>query len=158
MSISYSTGLITTLFGEQGVEAGANGLKGLMKNGVIRVYTGAQPANADAAVTGTLLGSITKDGGAFTEGVSTNGLQLLAPSGRSVSKNTDVWKFTGIAAGTMGWFRFQANAVDNDTLSTTLVRIDGSIGITSGDMRVTSVTSAIGSTSTVDTFTITAAA
>lgn len=157
MAISYSTGLITKIFGEQGVEAGANGLKGLMKDGVIRIYTGAQPTTADAAVTGTLLGSITKDGAAFSEGTATNGLQLLAPSGRTVSKSADVWKFTGVAAGTMGWFRFQANAVDNDSLSTTLVRIDGSVGITSGDMRVTSVTSAIGSSSTVDTFVITAA-
>ena len=157
MTIAYSTGLITKLFGEQGVESGANGLKGLMKDGVIRIYTGAQPATADAAVTGNLLGSVTKDGAAFVEGTATNGLQLLAPSGRTVSKNADVWKFTGAAAGTMGWFRFQANAVDNDSLSTTLVRIDGSIGITSGDMRVTSVTSAIGSSSTVYTFVITAA-
>lgn len=161
MAISYSTGLIKKLFGEQGVETGANGLKGIMKNGVIRVYTGAQPANADAAVTGTLLGSITKDGGAFTEGSATNGLQLAAPSGRTISKSTDVWKFTGAAAGTMGWFRFQANAVDNDLAyadtTNEVVRIDGSIGITSGDMRVTSVTSAVGSSSTVDTFVITAA-
>ena len=157
MAISYSTGVISKLFGENGVDTGANGLRGIMKNGVIRVYTGAQPATADAAPTGTLLGSITKDGAAFVEGVATNGLQLLAPSLRTVSKNTDVWKFTGVAAGTMGYFRFQANAVDNDSSSTTLDRIDGSIGITSGDMRVTSVTSIIGGTSTVDTFLITAA-
>jgi hypothetical protein len=157
MAISYSTGLITKLLGEQGVEAGANGLKGLMKDGVIRIYTGAQPATADAAPTGTLLGSITEAGGAFVEGTATNGLELLAPSGRTVSKNASVWTYTGVAAGTMGWFRFQANAVDNDSLSTTLVRIDGSVGITSGDMRVTSVTSAIGSTATVDSLTITAA-
>jgi hypothetical protein len=155
--INYSTGLITKLFGEQGVESGANGLKGLMKNGVIRVYTGAQPTSADAATTGTLLGSVTKDGAAFTEGSAGNGLQLLAPSGRTVSKSADVWKYTGVAAGTMGWFRFQANAVDDDTSSTTLVRIDGSVGITSGDMRFTSVTSAIASSATIDTFVITAA-
>jgi len=156
MSILYSTGCIAGLFGEQGVDAGANGLRGLMKAGVIRVYSGAQPASANDAPTGTLLGSITKDGGAFVEGVATNGLTLGAPVGRTVSKSTDVWKFTGVAAGTMGWFRFQANAADNDSSSTVLVRIDGSIGITSGDMRVTSVTSAIGSTATVDTFQISA--
>ncbi len=156
MAIKYSTGLITKLFGEQGVETGANGLKGLMKDGVIRVYSGAQPASADDAATGTLLGSITENGSAFTEGVATNGLELLAPSGRTVSKNATAWKFTGVAAGTMGWFRFQANAVDDDSSSTSLVRIDGSVGVTSGDLRVTSVTSAVGSSATIDTFTITA--
>ncbi|MDD4995795.1 MAG: hypothetical protein PHW53_05030 [Patescibacteria group bacterium] len=155
--IKYSTGLITKLFGENGVDTGANGLRGLMKDGCIRVYSGAQPADADSAVTGTLLGSITTAGGAFVEGAATNGLELGAPSGRTVSKASNVWTFTGVAAGTMGWFRFQANAADDDSSSTTLVRIDGSIGITSGDMRVTSVTSAVASTATVDTFVITAA-
>jgi hypothetical protein len=158
MAISYSTGAVSKLFGESGVDTGANGLRGLMKNGVIRIYTGAQPTSADAAPTGTLLGSITLNGGAFTEGVATNGLQLAAPVGRAVSKvGADVWNYTGIAAGTMGWFRFQANAVDDDSVSASLVRIDGSIGITSGDMRVTSVTSAIGTVITHNTFTITAA-
>lgn len=157
MSIIYSTGTISALFGENGVDAGANGLRGIFKNGVIRVYSGAQPASADAAPTGTLLGSITKDGAAFMEGVATNGLTLATPVGRTISKSADVWKFSGSAAGTLGWGRLQANAIDDDSLSTTLPRADFSIGITSGDMRVTSVTSAIGSTATVDTFLITAA-
>jgi len=155
--ILYSTGLISKLFGEQGVDSGANGLRGLMKAGVIRIYSGAQPVSADAAATGTLLGSITKDGAAFVEGTATNGLTLAAPSGRTVSKSADVWKYTGVAAGTMSYARFQANAVDDDTLSTSLVRIDMSVGITSGDLRMTSVTSAIASSATIDTFTISAA-
>ena len=157
MAILYSTGLITKLFGEHGEDTGADGLRGLMKAGVIRIYSGAQPVSADAAITGTLLGSITKDGAAFVEGSAGNGLTLAAPSGRTVSKSTDVWKYTGVAAGTMGWWRFQANAADTDIQSTTLVRIDGSVGITSGDLRMTSVTSAISSTATIDTFVITAA-
>lgn len=157
MAISYSTGAITKLFGKNGTDSGADGLRGIFWDGVIRVYSGAAPANADSAVSGTLLGSITKDGAAFVEGVSTNGLRLAAPDGRTISKSTDVWKMTGVAAGTMGWFRLQANAADDDASSTTLARIDGSIGISSGDMRVTSVTSAIGSSATVDSLTITAA-
>lgn len=161
--ISYSTGLITanlgaaTATGSVVTVPGPNGLKGLMDGGVIRCYSGAQPVSADSAATGTLLGSVTKDGAAYTEGTVTNGLVLAAPSGRSIAKSTDVWKFTGVAAGVLGWFRFQSLAVDDDSSSTTLVRIDGSIGITSGDLRVTSVTSAIGSSATIDTFVITAA-
>ena len=155
---NFSTGLITKILGENGVDTGANGLRGIMKDGVIRVYSGAQPTSANDAPTGTLLGSITVDGGAFVEGVATNGLEFDAPSGRTVSKAAaETWKFTGVAAGTMGWFRFQANAVDDDSSSTTLARIDGSIGITSGELRVTTTTSAIASSATVDTFTITVA-
>jgi hypothetical protein len=158
MAVKYSTGLISKLFGKNGTDAGADGIRGIMANGVIRIYSGAQPVDADSIPTGTLLGSITKDGAAFVEGVGTNGVNFGAPVGRTVSKSAaEVWKFTGVAAGTMGWFRYQANAVDDDSSSTSLSRIDGSVGVNTGDMRVTSVTSAIAAVATVDTFTITAA-
>jgi hypothetical protein len=151
MTIRYSTGAINNVLN-------ATGLKTLFANGVIRLYTGAQPASADDAVTGTLLGSVTLNGAAFTEGVATNGINFDAPVLRVLSKAAaESWKFTGVAAGTIGWFRYQANAVDNDASSTTLPRIDGSVGITSGDMRLSSVTAAIGTPITIDAFTITAA-
>ena len=163
MTILYSTGLINKLFGTATATGsvvtvpGPNGLKGLLDNGVIYVYSGAQPPSADASPPGTLLGKITKDGAAYTEGTVTNGLTMAAPVGRVLSKSTDVWKFVGSAVGTMGWFRFQALAIDDDSISDTLVRIDGSIGITSGDMRVTSVASTATATATIDSFNITAA-
>lgn len=158
MSVKYSTGTISKLFGRNGVDSGADGLRGIFLNGVIKFYTGAQPASADDPITGTFLGDVTVNGLPFTEGTATNGLNFDAPSLRTLSKSTsEVWQFKGAAAGTIGWFRFQANAVDNDTLSTTLSRIDGSVGITSGDLRLTSVTSAINTVITIDTFTITAA-
>lgn len=155
---NFSTGLISKLFGEYGTDTGANGLRGLMKDGVVRVYQGAQPTSADDPPTGTLLGSVTLNGGAFVEGSATNGLELGAPSGKTVSKSgSETWKFTGVAAGTMQWFRFQANAVDDDSSSTSLVRIDGSVGVTSGEMRVTTTAATVGGSVTIDTFTITAA-
>jgi hypothetical protein len=158
MAVKYSTGAITKLLGKNGVDTSADGLRGIFTNGVMKFYTGAQPASADDAVTGTLLGDVTVNGGAFTEGTATNGLNFGAPAGRTVSKATgEVWKFTVVAAGTIGWFRFQANPVDNDASSTSLSRIDGSVGITSGDLRLTSVTSASGTVITIDTFVITAA-
>jgi len=155
MTIMYSTGAVAKLFGENGVDAGANGLRGIFKNGVIRVYSGAQPINADAAPTGTLLGSITKDGAVFTPGTATNGLNFGAPVGRVVSKSdTEIWQFKGAAAGTIGWVRFQANAVDNDLTSTTLSRIDMSVGITSGDIRFSTVTSTVGAPTNIDFFSL----
>ena len=158
MAVKFSTGAIAKMLGKNGTDTGADGLRGIFTNGVIKLYTGAQPATADDAPTGTLLGDITVNGGAFTEGSATNGLNFGAPSGKTISKASgETWKFTGSAAGTIGWFRFQANAVDNDSSSTSLSRIDGSVGITSGDMRLTSVTSAIGTSITIDTFTITGA-
>ena len=158
MAVKFSTGAIAKMLGKNGTDTGADGLRGIFANGVIKCYTGAQPTDADQAPTGTFLGDITSGGLAFVEGVATNGINFGAPVGKVVSKaGGETWKFTGVAAGTLGWFRFQANAVDNDSVSTSLSRIDGSIGITSGDMRLTSVTSAIGSSITIDTFSITGA-
>ena len=158
MAVKFSTGAIAKMLGKNGTDTGADGLRGIFTNGVIKLYTGAQPATADDAPTGTFLGDITVNGGAFVEGSATNGLNFGAPSGKTISKATgETWKFTGSAAGTIGWFRMQANAVDNDSSSTSLSRIDGSVGVTSGDMRLTSVTSAVGTSITIDAFTITGA-
>ena len=158
MAVKFSTGAITKMLGKTGTDTGADGLRGIFTNGVIKLYTGAQPVDADAAPTGTFLGDITSGGLAFVEGTATNGINFGAPAGKTVSKAAgETWKFTGSAAGTIGWFRFQANAVDNDSVSTSLSRIDGSVGITSGDMRLTSVTAAIGTSITIDTFAVTGA-
>jgi len=149
--ISYSTGLINSMMG-------TTSLKAALANGVIRVYSGAQPASADSAATGTLLGTVSLAGGAFTEGTVTNGLEFDAPVGKSISKAAaEDWKFKGVAAGTIGYMRFQGNAVDAQGSSITLPRIDMSVGITSGDVRLSTVTSAVNSIITIDTFTITAA-
>lgn len=68
MTIRASTGLKNAMLGEVG-------LKAALADGVIRVYSGAQPAAADNAVTGTLLMEITVDAGAFSHGSATNGLE-----------------------------------------------------------------------------------
>ena len=158
MSVNFSTGLVSKLLGKNGTDTGADGLRGVMTNGVMRHYTGAQPVTADSPPTGTLLGSVTLAGGAFVEGTGTNGINFGAPVGKTLSKASgESWTFTGVAAGTIGYFRFQANAVDDDSSSTTLSRIDGSIGITSGDLRLSTVTSTIGAVISIDTFTVTGA-
>ena len=151
MTIKFSTGAINSMLNN-------TGLKSLLANGVIRCYSGAQPTDADQAPTGTLLGSITVNGGAFTEGIATNGLNFDAPVGKTLSKATaEVWKFTGAATGTLGWFRFQANAVDNGSVSTTLVRVDGQIGTaTSGDLHLSTLSATSGSVQTIDVFSFTA--
>lgn len=155
MTTRFSTGLINDMYGENGVETGAGGLKYCLKNGIIHCYSGAQPASANDAPSGTYLGYITKDGGAWAAGSPTNGLQFDSPAGGSISKAAaQTWKFVGVAAGTIGWARFKGNAADNDLSSTTLPRIDFSVGTTSGDMKIASVSSTVGGTITVDTFTI----
>ena len=167
--ISYSSGLVKRLLGlatasgDVVTVGGPNGLQGLTKLGVISIFSGAAPTSADAAATGTLLGQVTVAGVAYVVSTGANGLTLDNPTNtRTISKPSGVvWTLKGSAPGTAGWFRYNGFNAAGDTNATdssaAYVRIDGSCGITSGDLRLTSVTIAIGSTATIDTFTITVA-
>ena len=132
--------------------AGTTGFAATFANGIIEIYSGAQPATADSAVTGTLLGTVTLNSGAFTPGVSTNGLTFAAASGGAVSKS-GVWSFDGVAVGTAGWFRLKGNAADAGGISTVLPRLDGSIAVSGADMNLSNISIAIGAPNTIDTFT-----
>lgn len=132
--------------------AGSTGFAATFANGVIEVYSGSQPATADAAVTGTLLGTVTLASGAFTPGTATNGLTFAAASGGAVSK-TGVWSFNGVAAGTAGWFRLKGNAVDAGGISTVLPRLDGSIAVSGGNLNLSNVSIEVAAPTTVDSFT-----
>ncbi|WP_230680533.1 hypothetical protein, partial [Streptococcus pneumoniae] len=65
------------------------------------------------------------------------------------------WSFNGLAAATAGYFRMKASAVDGDALSTTLVRLDGSIATSGADMNLSNIVIAIGAPTTIDSFTVT---
>ncbi len=145
MTVRLSTALRNNL-------AGNTGFAATFANGVIEIRSGTQPATADAAPTGTLLGTVTLNSGAFTPGVATNGLTFGVPAGGAVSK-TGVWSFNGVAVGTAGWFRFKGNAADSGLLSTGECRLDGSIAVSGADMNLSNISITIGAPTTVDTFT-----
>lgn len=147
MTVRLSTALRTAL-------AGSTGFAATFANGIIEIYTGTQPATADAAVAGTLLGTVTLASGAFTPGVATNGLTFASAANGAVSKS-GVWSFNGVAAGTAGWFRLKGNAVDAGALSTTLPRLDGSVATSGADLNLSNIVIAIGAPSTIDSFTFT---
>lgn len=147
MTLRLSTALRNNL-------AGTTGFAATFANGYIEVYSGTQPATADAAVTGTLLGTITLASGAFTPGVATNGLTFAAAADGAVSKS-GVWSMNGVApGGTAGWFRLKTNAeAVGGALSTTLPRLDGSIAVSGADMNLSNIVIAVGAPTTVDSFT-----
>ena len=147
MAFRYSTGLFGSFLAT---------LKTDMADGVINFYTGSQPTSPDAAVTGTYLGRATLAGGAWTAGTATNGLEFATPSGATIDKATaEEWKFVCEVAGTIGWARFVSNsASDTGGASTSLKRMDFSVGITSGDALMTKVTYAVGETGVIQSFTI----
>ena len=66
MALKYSTGLRNFLVGE-------GFLRKAFEDGVLNIYSGAAPENADEAPTGVLLARITKASGALSAGASPNG-------------------------------------------------------------------------------------
>ena len=89
------------------------GFMGAMNRGYIEVYTGAQPANSDAAKTGTLLGTITSSSLALTKETRATGT-ITITAAASGSINT-------ITAGGLNIIPDGAvNAVAGDTASTAL--------------------------------------
>ena len=118
-----------------------------------------------AAVTGNLTTATASyvNMGSGVAGVApVNGLFLDVPAAGVIAKpSTSVWSMAGIAAGTAGWFRFySSDGADTGTLLTTLTdplyaRMDGSCGVGSGDLQLSSLAVAIGSPHTVDTATFT---
>ena len=93
--------------------------------GTIKVYSGAQPANADAAETGTLLVTFTLADPAFS-----------AASGgvKDLDADPDL-SAAAVATGTAGWARCEDSAGNNI--------FDGSVGTSGTDFIInsTSVTS-----------------
>ncbi len=96
--------------------------------------------------------------GTPTAGVAgANGLYLAQPAAGVIAKPTGVvWSCAGLAVGTAGWFRYYSNnTADSGALLTTLTeplyaRMDGSVGVGSGDMQLSSLSFSVGPTVTVD--------
>jgi len=144
MTIRLSTALRTNI-------AGTIGFAATFTNGIIEIRTGTQPASADAAATGTLLGVVTLNSNEFTPGTPTNGLTFAAAANGAVTKS-GVWSFNGVASGTAGWWRFKGNAYDDNLASTTLPRMDGNIATSGADMGLSNLSIVIGAPTTIDGF------
>jgi len=115
-----------------------DGIDSTFNSGTLEIRTGAQPASANDAASGTVLATITLPADAFA----------AAASGAKAKLGT--WSDTSAdATGTAGHFRMRNGA---DTR-----RIDGDITITSGggEMELDSLSITIGQVVTVATFTLT---
>ncbi len=160
----FSDGHFSKLLGYSGDVSGSGALGSIYYQGVIDVYDGTPPADAnDAITTQTLIGRITLDGGAFTEGVGTNGLVFATPTieGTGTSKKGILKKpdlaLWAIVAGTLSgtktatWARLRGNATDAAGLSTTLPRIQLTVSDSTGngELQLTGVSFVTGTTESV---------
>jgi hypothetical protein len=151
MAITLSTGAKQKILGD----ASGGSFKTLFTDGVIEIYSGTKPTDADATENGTKLVRITVDGDAFTAGSSANGLEFANAVATEIEKAAaETWTGTAVASGTAGWFRFYANAYGTGA-STSAVRFDGRCGTSNADMVLSTLSVVSGYPVTVNTFKVT---
>lgn len=140
MALQVSTGLRNAML------AGSS-LKAALALGSIKIYSGAPPATADAAVTGTLLTTIKVNSGA-------TGLSMDAAAIDGVlSKAAEVWSGTNAATGVAGYYR-HVGASDDGTLSTTQPRLQGRVATSGAELNLSSTSLTSGATQTIDYYSI----
>jgi hypothetical protein len=148
MAIKLSKGLRNALLE-------SNSLKGALANGIICIYSGFPPVSANDAETGTLLMKITNNGGAFTAGVPTNGINFGSSVNGTISKSdSEIWTGKGLVDGTAGYFRFYSNDFETGS-SETAIRLQGTVGTSNADMLVATTAIKANVSVTVDQFNIT---
>jgi hypothetical protein len=128
--------------------AGVNAITALVDGGsgpgVLRIYSGSQPAGPGSSATGTLLLAITLSDPAFAS----------ASSGSAAIDVTPALSTTGLAAGTAGYFRL---CDSTEAAGTGLGVVDGSVTATGGggDVTLSTTTVSIGLTVEITSLSLT---
>jgi hypothetical protein len=124
MSFIISSGLRDYMLTSGSFKAGMDG-------GCIRVYAGTVPATADAAIgSASLLCVVTLSGGGT--GIT---FESTPVGGSVVKKTTETWTGTNVASGTPSFFRHESLS-DDGSASTTLKRVQGTIGTSGNVMNI----------------------
>jgi hypothetical protein len=156
-TIEVATGLLANDAATESVTLIAlkgGSLRNLFKRGILVLYSGAMPATADAAETGTKLLEVTVESGAFTAGAPANGLQFGAPSSGTISKDAETWSGVGLATGEAGYYVFYDNTYTTG-ISTTAIRFMGSCSESLGDLILSDCTVTASASKTITAFSVT---
>lgn len=137
----FSTGLRNTMLG-------TGSLRSVMNGSVMRLYSGSPPASADAAVTGTLLCTLSVNGSGT--GVT---FETIPADGVIAKEPAEVWQGTNAATGTVAYARLVATS-DTGNTSTTANRIQVTVGNTSTDILVANTLLTSGQTFTLNYFNV----
>jgi hypothetical protein len=121
-------------------------VKSILALGFIKIYGGAVPADADAAVTGTLITTVSVNS-------TGTGLSMGTAAAGVLPKASEVWSGVNAASLTATYFRHVA-AGDDGTLSTTQDRIQGTVGTAGADLNLSSTALTNGATQTIDFYNI----
>lgn len=160
LTLTLATGSLAateaTIAGTCIVVARGGSLRDILSYGYLKIYTGNQPANADAIETGSLLVKITDTGGAHVTSLGTNGLMFEdnAALNKLSKLAAQSWKGTPGASNTAGWFRFY-NRDGVEGASATAVRLDGSCGLSGSELNLATLSIQIGVEFLINGFDIT---
>lgn len=90
----------------------------------------------------------------FASGVAAvNGLLFgAAASGILTKRASQIWTGIAVASGTAGWYRLRGPLADSGAASTTLMRLDGSIGASGANLIMSPTTMTLGATQTMSAF------
>lgn len=139
----------TSLFDELVVDEIVDGVKAILRGCKIAIYSGSQPADADSVATGTLLATISLDGGAV--GLSWGD----AVAGVLSKAIAETWQGTAVATGTAGWFRCYQSGDDPAAAETELARFDGSISTSGAQLNMSNTAVVEDAVQTISAFSYT---
>lgn len=142
MSIKFSTGL------REGLLA-SNSLRSLLNGGELRLYSGAVPISADAAIApaNTLLCTIRAEGAGLT-------FEAAAPNGMLTKNLAELWTGSVVAAGVATFYRHVLTA-DTGVASASLPRIQGEIALAGKDMSLSNPNLTLGAIQKIDYYSVT---
>jgi len=126
----------------------------LFRNGVMKIFPGTQPANADLTEGVTELVEITLASGTPFNS-NQNGINFGDASAGVLGKDAgEVWSGQASASNTAGWFRFYDKNRTTGA-SSTAVRFDGAISTAGAQLNMSNTTITSGGTTTIDSVAIT---
>jgi hypothetical protein len=131
-------------FSDATIIADVNAVTALLATGFLEIWSGAQPGDANQALTGTKLAKLALSATAFGAGVASGatGSRLVTATANSITSSA------ALATGTAGYFALM-KADD-----TTIVAM-GSVGTSSADLNLNTLSLVSGGTVAVTAFTIT---
>jgi hypothetical protein len=111
---------------------------------VLRIFTGAQPADCNTASSGTCLAAI----------VLASDWSAAAANGTKAFSNLPLTT-TALTSGAAGYYRLQVNGASNATGSSSTAIMQGSIGQGSGDLQLDNTSIQASQTINITAWTIT---
>lgn len=141
MTLKVSTGLRNKL-----LDTGS--LASLMAGGLIKIYSGSPPTNADDAASGSLLCTISLN----STGTGVN-MASTATGGVLAKSTAETWSGVVALSGAATYYRHVA-ASDTGAASTTQARLQGEIATAGAELNLSSTTLTSGATQTVDYYSV----